>query len=498
MSELPYLAATEAIAAFRARTLSPVELVRALIARRELVEPHVRAFTFTFDDRALAAARGAEERYTRGTSRPLEGIPIGVKDVHAIAGEITTHGSLVFRDNRDETTTPIVQRLLDAGAIVLGRTTAPEFGSSTVTHSRLWGVTRNPWHLAFTPGGSSGGAAAALAAGMVTLADGSDYGGSIRIPASCCGVVGYKPPHGRNPSDSVDPFSHLGPLARSVADAALMQDVMSGPSDTDITTLPDRVVLPVGPGDLAGWRIAWSMDLGYFAIDPEVRAATLAALELFRALGCTVEHVELGWTDRIREAFELHHAAADAALLWPLLPSQRELLTDYVIAAIERGNRISARDLLATHEVRLDMYRTLGPILAAHDLFVCPTTAVPAVPAEHSPLGTFSIDGRDVPGHHGWVLTYPFNMLGALPVISVPSGRARSGVPMGIQLVGRPHDDGRVFRAASAFECARGAWFVGAASRPLNDLVAPDPRGVASRAGEGGSAGTTDPGVSES
>jgi len=473
MSELPYLAATEAIAAFRARRLSPVELVRALIERRERIEPQVRAFTFTFDDRALAAARRAEQRYAAGTARPLEGIPIGVKDVHAIAGEITTHGSLVFRDNRDEVTTPTVQRLLDAGAIVLGRTTSPEFGSSTITHSRLWGVTRNPWNLAFTPGGSSGGAAAALAAGMVTLADGSDYGGSIRIPASCCGVVGYKPPHGRNPCDGLDPFSHLGPLARTVADAALMQNVMSGPSDTDITTLPERVVVSAGADDLAGWRIAWSMDLGYCAIDPEVRAATLAAIERLRTLGCAVEQVELGWTDRVHDAYEIHHAAADAALLWTLLPSQRALLTDYVIAEIERGNQISARELLATHEVRLDMYRTLGPILASHDLLVCPTTAVPAVPAEHSPLAPLTIDGRTVSGHRGWILTYPFNMLGALPAISVPSARSRSGVPIGLQLVGRPHDDQRVFRAASAFERARGRWFVDANTRPLDPPASP-------------------------
>jgi amidase len=217
------------------------------------------------------------------------------------------------------------------------------------------------------------------------------------------------------------------------------------------------------------------MDLGYCAIDPEVRAATLAAIERLRALGCAVEQVELGWTDRVRDAFEIHHAATDATLLWILLPSQRALLTDYVIAEIERGNQMSARDLLATHEVRLDMYRTLGPILASHDLLVCPTTAVPAVPAEHSPLAPLTIVGRSVSGHRGWILTYPFNMLGALPAISVPSARSRSGVPIGLQLVGRPHDDHRVFRAASAFERARGRWFVDADTRPL-DPPAP-PRG---------------------
>jgi amidase len=466
MSELCYLPATEAIARFRARTLSPVELVRALIARRELVEPRVRALTYTFDDRALAAARLAEARYAAGTARPLEGIPIGIKDVHALAGEITTHGSLVFRDNRDEVTAPAVQRLLDAGAIVLARTTSPEFGSSTITRSRLWGTTRNPWNLAYTPGGSSGGAGAALAAGALTLADGSDYGGSIRIPASCCGVVGYKPPHGRNPGAGLDPFAHLGPLARTVADAALMQNVMSGPSATDLASLPDRAVLPPSFEGIAGWRIAWSIDLDYVAIDPEVRAATLGALELFRALGCSIERVELGWTDRIREAYAVHHAAADAAQLSSLLPSQRALLTDYAIAEIERGNGVAARDALAIDDLRAEMYEALGPIVATHDLFVCPTTAIAAVSADQSPLDPVEIDGRAVCGHRGWTLTYPFNMLGPLPVLSVPIGRARCGVPIGLQLVARPYDDLRVFRAGSALERARGAWFVDAASSP--------------------------------
>lgn len=472
MSELHYVAATDALALFRAGALSPVELVDALIARRDAVEPAIHAFTHAFDREARAAARRAEARYRGGREPPraLEGVPIAIKDLHAIAGYITTHGSRVFEHNRDETTQLTVQRLLDAGAIVIARTTASEFGSSNVTWSKLWGVTRNPWNTAYTPGGSSGGAGAALAAGTVTLADGSDYGGSIRIPAACCGVVGYKPPHGRNPGDpgaSLDPCSHFGPMARTVADVAAMQNVMSGPSATDLASLPDRVVIPEQLAGIAGWRVACSLDLGYFAIDEEVRAATLAALEMLRDLGCAIEHVELDWTDRVRAAYELHHAAADAAGLWMLLPSQRDELTDYARAQIERGNQIRARELGEVDEARAAMYASLGPILAAHDLFVCPTTAVPAVAADHAPLSSeLVIDGRRVPPHHGWVLTYPFNLLGALPVLNVPIARARSGVPIGLQLVGRPRDDIAVFRAGAALERARGAWFVDGATRP--------------------------------
>src|SRR5690349_9349323 len=179
---LCYLSACEQLARFRAGSLSPVEMMLAAIARSEAMQPSVNAFARWFPDRALDAARAAEVRYRDGTARPLEGLALAIKDLHPIAGEITTHGSLVFRDNRDDTTLTVVQRLIDAGAIVLARSTSPEFGLATVTHSKLYGVTRNPWNLAYTPGGSSGGAGAALAAGMVALADGSDYGGSIRIP----------------------------------------------------------------------------------------------------------------------------------------------------------------------------------------------------------------------------------------------------------------------------------------------------------------------------
>jgi len=466
-NDLHFLSAVEALARFRTRRLSPVELVRALIARTEAIGPAVNAFTRYFPERALEDARRAEARYLVGTARPLEGIPLVVKDLHPIAGEITTHGSIVFRDNRDESTLTTVERLLQAGAILFARTTSPELGLATVTHSRLWGVTRNPWNLAYTPGGSSGGAGAALAAGLVTLADGSDYGGSIRIPASCCGVVGYKPPRGRNPGDSLDPFSHFGPLARTVHDAIAMQNVMAGPSSADPMSLPDRFEISSAQAGLAGWRVGFSMDLGHKTIDPEVVVATRDMLDLLRGLGCTIEEVELDWTDRIREAFELHHAAADASASWMLLPTQRDLLTDYAVHAIETGMTVSGRALFDTHEVRAEMFRTLGPILARVDLFLCPTTAVPALPAEHSPLtDTIEIAGVRVPGHRGWVLTYPFNMLSTLPVLSLPSGRSRSNIPTGVQLVGRPYDDASVFRAALALEAARGVWYADPGDRP--------------------------------
>jgi amidase len=440
---LCHLSACEQLARFREHSLSPVETMHAAIARSEAMQPSINAFARWFPERAVDAARDAETRYRNGSARPLEGLALAVKDLHPIAGEITTHGSLVFRDNRDEVTLTVVQRLIDAGAIVLARTTSPEFGLATVTHSRLYGVTRNPWNLAYTCGGSSGGAGAALAAGMVALADGSDYGGSIRIPASCCGVVGYKPPRGRNPGDSFDACSHFGPLARTVRDAIAMQNVMSGPSPSDPSSLRERVVL-TDEHDIRGWHVAYSIDLGHKLVDPDVEAATRRTIDRLRDLGCSVEEVGLPWDDRIREAFEAHHAASDASASWMLLPSQRELLTDYAIDAIEHGLHVTGRAVFDANEVRAEMWRSLGPIFERARLFLCPTTAVPAVAADHSPLD----DAR------GWVMTYPFNMLSTLPVLAVPSGRACTNVPTGVQLVGRPFDDASVFRAGLALERA--------------------------------------------
>ncbi|MGD9743232.1 MAG: amidase, partial [Dongiaceae bacterium] len=226
-TDLCYITASEALARFKARTLSPVELMHALIARADRVEKKVNAFTYRFYERALDAAKRAEAKYTRtdGRPRPLEGLAVAIKDETTIKGERTTFGSLVHKDDVDTRTAPPAELIFQAGAIMIARSTAPEFSCAPICHTRLWGTTRTPWNLAFSSGGSSGGAGAALAAGITTLANGSDIGGSIRIPASACGVYGYKPPYGRNPDSApfnLDWYNHAGPMARSVADCALL------------------------------------------------------------------------------------------------------------------------------------------------------------------------------------------------------------------------------------------------------------------------------------
>jgi amidase len=456
--DLHYLSARDALARFRTRALSPVELVRALIARTERVEPRIHAFTERWFERALSQAREAEARYAgRGPSpRPLEGIPVAIKDDTPIAGARTTSGSLLRADHVDAETAPIVERLLEAGAIVHARTTSPEFSCAGVTWSRLWGVTRNPWNPAFSPGGSSGGSAASLAAGTSTLASGSDIWGSIRIPASCCGVVGYKPPYGRVPEETpynLDPYNHEGPLARTVADCALMQNAIAGWHPRDIATLREKVEIPLAAEDIAGWRVACSLDLGLFRIDPEVARNTERALDVLRDLGCTIHPVDPGWDAGCVRAAMDHLGHLFGNIVARELDAAAEHMTSYARAFGEYGRRTSAGDFLAAMRVAGEMYASFAPILESHDVFVCPTTAIPALPADHDPTtARVEIAGLAVDPVLGWILTWPFNMLSRCPVISVPSGFATSGVPTGIQIAARSYDDLRVFRAAAAYE----------------------------------------------
>lgn len=469
--DLCYLSAADALERFRARTLSPVELMQAVIARAEAVQPAVNALTFTHFDRAMDQARKAEAKYARGArTGALEGLPVAVKDESAIRGMPTSGGSLITKDEIAGHTSVVNERILRAGAIVHARTATPEFSCAGYTWSRLWGVTRNPWNPAFTPGGSSGGSGAALAAGAATLATGSDIGGSIRIPASCCGVVGYKPPYGRNPEDppfNLDFYCHEGPMARTVKDAILFQNVMAGPSPLDIATLRPKLRLPTSMKPIRGWKIACSMDLGFYEVDPDVRRNTEAALDVFRGLGATVEEVALGWSPKLIGAGLDYLRHIFGAYLSSLLKDHADEMTTYARQFAEEGRRSKAVDFVRSLEVAAEMYRTLGPVLDRYDVLICPTNALPAVPAEFDQSrDELRINGKVVDPFLGWVMTLPFNMLSRCPVLAVPSGRAANGVPTGIQIVAQSYSDARVFRAGLAYEAALGGWFHGAGARP--------------------------------
>lgn len=470
--DLCYLPATKALELFKAKTLSPVELLDAYIARAEAVEPTINAFTYTYFDEARALARKAEAKYAAGKrTRALEGLPIGIKDESYIKGKPTSNGSLTMKDFVPDSTTIVNDRILKAGGIVHARTATPEFSCAGYCHSKLWGVTHNPWNPAFTPGGSSGGSSASLAAGTAALCTGSDIGGSIRIPASTCGLAGYKPPYGRNPEDppfNMDFYCHAGPLARTVSDARLLQNVMCGPHPKDIASLRPKLKLPSEYKSIEGWKIAYSPNLGYYEVDEDVRRNTEAALDVFRAAGATVEEVDLGWTEDALTAALTYLEHLFGTYIAGTLDKHAHEMTDYARTFAERGRDSTPAKFLWSLEVAGQMYNTLGPILESHNVLVCPTTALPAVKADFDQAhDTVTINGKEVNPMLGWVMTSPFNTLSRCPVLTVPSGQASNGVPTGIQIVGKTYCDADVFRAGMAYETTAGAWFEAQDKRPV-------------------------------
>lgn len=458
--DLCYMSAAEAIGAFTDATLSPVELLEAVIARIEAVNPQLNAITARYYGRAREEARAAEAVYRDSSQmpRPLEGVPVAIKDFHPVEGEITTFGSRIYKDFVADNTAPTVERLLDAGAIMHVRTTTPEFAHSSITNSPLWGATRNPWNTAHTSGGSSGGSGAAVAAGMAILSDGTDGGGSIRIPASACGVVGYKPPFGRNPTDREHPYEtllHYGPLTRTVADAALAQNVMSGPHLADGCTLREKLTLPLEYEPIKGWKVAYTMDYGYFEVDEEVQKNTLDAVDAFRELGCEVEEVDIGWNWSILDAWMVHWEGLFAGTSDWLIDRQYEM-DPFVVKVLERGMAMSAARFYKSFLVRGEMYKTIGPLLDEYRVLLAPTLAVPAPLAEaKNDNPDFRINGKPVYAYLGWQMTYAYNLLHQLPAMSVPSGFSSSGVPTGLHIAAKTYDDLTVFQAAAAYEKAR-------------------------------------------
>jgi len=460
-AELFYLSATEAIALFRSGLLSPVELMCAVIDRAESVEPVVNALCFKYFEQALEQARDAEKAYAAGTARPLEGIPLAIKDEANIDGFPVSNGSLLMRDYVADHTDPMAERLLSAGAIMHARTTTPEFSGHFCTHSKLWGVTRNPWNPEFSVGGSSGGSGAALAAGTTTLASGSDIGGSIRAPASQNAVVGFKPPYGRvpqHPPFNLDVYCHEGPLARTVADCILFENVIAGPHPVDIASLRPKLEIPSRFDGIEGMRIAFSPDLDFIEVDADVRANTLEALDTLRGLGASVEEVTLGWTEDCLRAAKIHLGFSMGSLLKRDFgdESLRDQVMPYIRHFFDMSKTVSADDVMWANDQLNTMYQSLSLVFADQDLLVCPTMAIASVKADYDyGLHELRINGKEVEPLLGCAMTYPFNSLSRCPVMSMPSGRDSNGVPTGIQMVGRSYDDITVFRVAAAYESAR-------------------------------------------
>jgi aspartyl-tRNA(Asn)/glutamyl-tRNA(Gln) amidotransferase subunit A len=459
VTDLCYVSAAEALRLFRARELSPVELTEAIIARAETVEPAVNAFAETFYEQALTQARAAESRYGgKGPDapRPLEGLLVAVKEEAPIAGLHNTLGSLALRDVVADQTAVFVQRIIDAGGIVHARTTTPEFSCAPVTWTKLWGVTRNPWHTAYSPGGSSGGSGAALAAGTATLATGSDIGGSIRIPASFCGVVGFKPPYGRVPEVEVfnlDHYCHEGPMARAVADCALLENVIAGPHPSDVASIRPKLEIPGTLDSARGLRIALCPDLGCYEVDADVAANTRAAADRLRDAGATVTEVSLPWQlDMIEQAARIHFGMIFGPSIRELYEQRGEELTSYARRFAAEAADVGKEQFLVGLELESRIYAPLGALLEEFDALICPTMAVPALPAEYDVGDEIAVNGQAIANWMDIMMTLPFNIASRCPVLSVPSGLSRDGVPTGLSIVGKTYDDVMAFRVAAAHE----------------------------------------------
>ena len=454
-----------------------MELIKAIIERAEKINPKINAHNFIFYEKAIEAAKVSENKFFSNKEiLPLEGIPMAIKDEEDIKGQPNTNGSLIMKDHIASKTMVDVERIINSGSIIHCRTTTPEFSCTSFTHSKIWGVTRNPWNLEFTPGGSSGGSGASLAAGCTTLATGSDIGGSIRIPASACGLIGFKPPHGRNPQES--PFNHdqycvVGPMARTVEDCALMQNVMSGPHPKDITSLKPKLSIPKKFENIKNWKIAYSMNLGFFEIDKEVQKNTLDIVKKLESLGVKVEEVKLNWNKKeLEDTCYNYYAHLFANFIGELIPEHSEKLTDYakdvgmtseiINKAILEKKKINhptmgidlGMTLYECNKVVGKMFEEFGPIIDKYDAFICPTLSIPAVKADMDLFrDKVLVNGKEISSPDlGWTLCYPFNMLNRLPVLSIPSGLASNGVPTGVQIVGKPFEDIGVFQAGYNIE----------------------------------------------
>ncbi|MDR7151918.1 Asp-tRNA(Asn)/Glu-tRNA(Gln) amidotransferase A subunit family amidase [Hydrogenophaga palleronii] len=468
--DLCYLSATEALTLFRSKMLSPVELLQAQLNRADKLEPTVNAFCSMRAEAAMVMAKEAERIYaeTPELAKPLTGIPTALKNEHTLIGEHTDQGSLLLGSEPDTENAPITQRLLDAGTVIHGRTNVPEFFVAMFTRSKRYGISRNPWNPAYTTGGSSGGSAAALAAGLTTLASGSDIGGSIRIPAAYCGVVGLKPSYGRVPESNLffamNHHNHNGVLARTIADSVLAFNAVNGPHRADPTTVRPRIELSPHPAPVRGMRIALSMDLGFFEVSPEIQRSTRMAAEQLRDQGAIVDEIDLPWTSDVRTAFTHALVFILGRSLSTTIKGCEDRVNDYVKSMAQMSENITLDDHLGSFEVMTQMNDSLQDVFEQYDALICPTLAHNQWPAEGSNTPHDDLMQKG--------MTFPFNMLSRHPVLSVPSGRSAHGVPIGLQIVGPTYDEDAVIRVGAALEQAI-RWTTW---RPdINALTAPSP-----------------------
>ena len=455
-TEPALLSATELTQAYAQGTLSPVEATKSTLARIERYDGALNAFRLVDEENALEAARKSEARWKRKEpAGPVDGVPTTIKDLTLTRGWSTLRGSLVTDPNVawDEDA-PLVARLRESGAVLLGKTTTPEFGWKGVTDSPLTGITRNPWDRTMTPGGSSGGAAAAAAAGMGALHQGSDGGGSIRMPAGFTGIFGIKPTFGRVPCWPASGFgtlSHQGPMTRTVADAALMLTVITRPDPADWYALPfcNKDWRNALSQSIAGWRIAFSPNLGHAVVDTEVAKLVRAAAESFTALGAHVDEIDPGLGDQ-HDVFRIHWFTGAARLQRVMTENQLAKLDPGFLEVGIAGAEITLNEYLDATQAREATGSKLNRFLDNYDILLTPTLPITAFKA-----------GEEVPvasGMDRWTrwtpFTYPFN-LGRHPAATIPCGLCSNGLPAGLQIVGQMNQDDKVLAASRAYESVR-------------------------------------------
>ena len=461
-SDLCFLPATDLARRLRTRDLSAREVMEAHLAQIERVNPQVNAIITLVAERALAGADAADEALARGDEVGLlHGLPVAHKDLVDTRDIRTTRGSPLFADYVPSQNALIVDRLQGTGAITLGKTNTPEFGAGSQTFNPVFGATLNPYNTSKTCGGSSGGAAVALACGMIPIADGSDTGGSLRNPASFCNVVGLRPSPGRVPSWPAPvgwfPISVQGPMARTVGDVALLLQAIAGPDPRSPIAIrePGRVFAQPLNRDFRGVKIAWSRDLGGLPVDPRVTAALEAQRHVFEELGCTVEETEPDFRDA-DEIFKVWRAWRFEIGFGELIDEHREQIKETVIWNAEAGRRLTGPEIGRAEVQRTALYHRVREFMEEYEFLICPVSQVP--PFDVTQEYVTEINGVSMETYIDWMKScYYISTIGH-PAISVPAGFTPEGLPVGVQIVGRHQDDFGVLQLAHAFEQATQFW----------------------------------------
>jgi amidase len=437
------------------REVSVKEMMDAHLRQIEAVNPKVNAIITLLADSALEKAAAADQFLAGGgDAGPLFGLPVAHKDLVLTKGVRTTYGSPLMKDFIPDKDEILVERLKSAGAIAVGKTNTPEFGAGSQTFNEVFGPTLNPYDITKTCGGSSGGAAVALACGMVPLADGSDLGGSLRNPAGYCNVVGFRPSPGRVPSNSLMGWNALaveGPMARTVKDVALFLSILAGfdPRSPISLQQPGSCFLESLGRDFKGIKIAWSPDLGGLPVDPRVTAVLEAQRSTFESLGCIIEENEPDFSDA-DEIFNVLRAWMFANILGEMVETRREMFKDTIIWNVEKGLKLSAQDVADAEVKRTQQYRKAVTFMESYDFMVMPVSQVPPFPVTEPWVK--EINGQKMETYLDWMRSCSYITTLGFPAISVPCGFTADGLPVGVQIVGRHLDDFGVLQLAHAFE----------------------------------------------